>query len=68
MAAGGNSIGYEIDESLVAGYRPDEDDFVSFANRYLNDRIKRHLDFVQQHEGPLQYLNSHHGFPVKSDQ
>ena len=68
IAAGRNSIGYEIDESLVAGFRPDEDDFVPFANYYLNDRISRHLDFVQQHEGSLKYSNSHHGFPVKSDQ
>ena len=68
MAAGRNSIGYEIDESLVENFRPDKDDFVAFANRYLNDRITRHLDFVQQHDGSLKYSNNSHGFPVKSDQ
>ena len=68
MASERNSIGYEIDESLVAHFRPDRDDFVAFANSYLVNRIMRHLDFVQQHEGPLTYSNSYHGFPVKSDQ
>ena len=71
MASGRNSIGVEIDKSFQHILSPMAHYIVDFSNDYLQDRLLRHLVFVEnrtQNSGPLKYRNKHYSFPVVTSQ
>lgn len=71
MAAGRNSVGYEIDsnfqeliESKLAG-------IVGFSNKRIIERLETHFDFVERQfrkMGKFKYSNRHYLFPVMTGQ
>ena len=71
MAAGRNSIGFEIE----AGFRDEifsiKDTVIDTANDRIHHRIQNHLEFVRERskeKGNLKYLNKHYKFPVMTRQ
>ena len=71
MAAGRNSVGYEIEPDFKRAIRTRMDTIVSFSNQRIEDRLEAHLDFVEtryREKGPFKYLNRHYGFPVVTRQ
>ena len=71
MTSGRNSIGIEIDKGFQQIFCPIIRDIVNFSNDYMNDRLRRHLEFVKsriQSLGTLKYTNKHYGFPVVTSQ
>jgi len=71
MASGRNSIGYEIDAALRDTFGEIRNGLVSFSNRYIQNRLLRHIQFVIQRikeKGPLKYKNNYYGFPVITSQ
>jgi DNA modification methylase len=70
-AAARNSIGFEIDPSLLEGVFSDADDWPLIADRRIAARIAAHLDFVRQCRETgraLAHVNRHYGFPVVTRQ
>lgn len=66
-----NSIGFEIDTNLKGVILSRVNDIKDFANNYMRERLKRHLDFVAdrtKEKGPLKYKNINYGFPVMTKQ
>jgi DNA modification methylase len=71
MAAGRNSIGYEIDPLLKEPIVSQSAGIVEFANQRITERLDQHLAFVQERvaaKGPLKYVNHHYGFAVMTNQ
>jgi DNA modification methylase len=71
MATGRNSIGIEIDPKFEEHIVSRSLSIVDFANQLLENRIRNHLNFVQQRvkdRGKLGYVNKHYGFPVMTSQ
>jgi len=71
MAAGRNSVGFEIDNHFDCMIEKQIDAIVDFSNIYMRDRLKKHEAFVKEREhvkGPLKYTNCHYGFPVIMNQ
>lgn len=71
MTSGRNSIGVEIDKSFQQAIRPMAQQIVDFSNDYLRDRLRRHLEFVEdriQTSGLLKYTNRYYGCPVVTSQ
>lgn len=71
MASGRNSLGYEIDASLGETIQEQMNDAVSFSNRYIHNRLLKHVAFVVrrlQEKGALKYKNKCYGFPVMTAQ
>ena len=71
MAAGRNSIGYEMDVGLRKSILSMGDDLVKLSNDIINDRISSHLEFVQKRyetKGGFKYVNHHYNFPVVTRQ
>ena len=72
MAAGRNSIGFEIDKTLGDIIRRGTDGIVDIANTRIHDRLTDHLRFVQermaQKKAAFRYTNIHYGFPVITNQ
>jgi hypothetical protein len=71
MAAGRNSIGYEIDNSFRDAIFEKTEIVLSLSNQRIRDRIRDHLEFVikrTKEKGPLKYKNKHYGFPVMTSQ
>lgn len=71
MAAGRNSVGYEINRDFCNGFSPDSYSIVEFANQRLKARIKDHEAFIKnrfEQKGGFKYKNKHHGFPVITNQ
>ena len=67
MAAGRNSIGYEIETEFDKAIGSQVNPLVAFANRRINDRLRSHQNFVRQRfeeKGPFKHRNVHYGFPV----
>jgi DNA modification methylase len=71
MATGRNSIGIEIDpkfkEHIFSRYKS----VVDFANQLIANRIRNHLNFVQDRinsKGKMGYVNKCYGFPVMTSQ
>jgi len=71
MASNRNSIGFEIDprfQEMIANLTTK---IVSFANRYMQNRLASHLEFVNKRlseRGPLKHINDVYGFPVMTKQ
>ena len=71
MTSGRNSIGVEIDERFQYSVRSIARHIVNDSNRYLRERVLKHLEFVKnriQTSGPLKYRNKHYDFPVVTSQ
>lgn len=71
MASCRNSIGFELDSNLCHTIDSIEQNIVDFSNNYIEDRLQRHLNFVDERikiKGPLKYTNHNYGFPVVTSQ
>jgi DNA modification methylase len=71
MAAGRNSIGYEIDARLEAALIRQTPQVVDVANRRIGQRLADHLQFVNRRcreKKPLKHTNAPYGFPVVTKQ
>jgi len=71
MAAGRNSIGYEIDTMLRNTICELKDKIVSSSNEYIRNRILKHIQFVMKRikgQGGFKYQNKSYGFPVMTAQ
>ena len=71
MTSGRNSFGYEIDQSLRDTIFRIKNNIVDSSNKYIRDRINKHINFVAdriQSKGALKYVNEFYGFPVMTNQ
>ena len=71
MATCRNSTGFEIDLNLRDTIHAVESNIVCFSNQYLQNRIKKHIDFAADRiktKGTLKYKNKFYGFPVVTRQ
>lgn len=71
MAAGRNSIGYEIDSHLQKDILLNYSDIVSFSNSRIIKRLDGHMEFVKERfkkKGKFKYTNKHYLFPVITSQ
>jgi len=71
MAAGRNSIGFEIDLSLRDAIHSIRNTIVNFSNEYIQNRIEKHIDFAANRiktKGLLKHTNKYYGFPVVTAQ
>jgi DNA modification methylase len=71
MAAGRNSIGFELDHNFTDSIRSRRYTIVDYANALIHRRLTNHLSFVKARtkiKGELTYLNTRYGFPVMTRQ
>ena len=71
MAAGRNSIGYEIDRHLREFILSKYNQIVSFSNERITERLDHHLNFVDERfkkKGKFKYTNKNYLFPVVTRQ
>lgn len=71
MTSGRNSIGVEIDENFQHVICPIASHIVDFSNGYLQDRLIRHFEFIEdriQNSKPLKYTNKYYDCPVVTSQ
>ena len=71
MAAGRNSIGFEIDEKLRTTVSLVQKNIVAYSNEVIENRIKQHLDFISDRKKSnkkIKHTNVHYGFPVITNQ
>lgn len=71
MAAGRNSVGYEMDPSLGPVISSLAFSVKATADQVIHQRLVRHLGFVvdrMKTHGPLKHRNIHYGFPVVTTQ
>ncbi len=71
MASGRNSIGYEIDAILRDTFSELKDEIVPSSNKYIQNRILKHIQFVIKWikaKGGFKYKNKFYGFPVMTSQ
>ena len=71
MAAGRNSVGYEIDTNFGDKISSQFQGIVDFSNCRIKNRLENHLEFVKSHSkkiGKFKYLNKHYHFPVITNQ
>ncbi len=66
-----NSVGYEIDQDVAVTALANMNIPIYTANKYINARIRRHLDFINSLPAEKKekcYRNEPHGFSVKTRQ
>ena len=71
LTAGRNSVGVEIDKTLVPVAQSLLCSTRSVANEYNCDRLARHAEWAAARtaeRGPLKYASRHYGFPVMTAQ
>ncbi len=71
MAAGRNSLGYEIDESFRETMKDTISNIVEYANQIITSRVESHLEFVKSRfrlKKPIKYVNTNYKFPVVTSQ
>jgi len=71
MAAGRNSVGFEIEEAFCTPVRERILNELRSLNRFNADRVKNHLEFVRGNsrgKDSLKYRNRYFGFPVMTTQ
>ena len=71
MAAGRNSIGFEIEPSFQNPFVSQMDTIVPFSNEQIRNRIKNHIGFVKERfktKGAFKHMNKQYGFPVVTSQ
>jgi hypothetical protein len=70
IASQRNSVGVEIDDGF-RGYLIEETPDVATLNEYIDERIRRHVDFIEEYtrkKGQPKHVNVHYGFPVVTSQ
>ena len=71
MASCRDSVGYEIDPNFADAVAERTADIVASSNRYIGERLARHMEFVRKRTasgGTLKYRNENYGFPVMTKQ
>lgn len=71
IAAGRNSVGYEVDQSFSMLIKNRIDKELPGLNNYNLHRLKNHISFVEDYakgKGGLKYRNNYFGFPVMTKQ
>lgn len=71
VAAGRNSVGYELDESLLPTLRETlSGGRVRPLNLLIRDRLQAHVRFVEERAGRTEFrhVNAFYGFPVMTSQ
>ncbi|HHT46747.1 MAG TPA: site-specific DNA-methyltransferase [Firmicutes bacterium] len=71
IAAGRDSIGYEIDHSFSTSIKDRIVKEKNELNKYNLERIRNHIDFIQartKEKGNLNYTNNYFGLPVMTKQ
>lgn len=71
IAAGRNSMGYEIDPALQDINIRAKDTIIDTSNQLIRQRLARHLTFTADRiklKGPLKHQNIPYGFPVMTAQ
>jgi DNA modification methylase len=71
MAAGRDSVGYEVAPALDASIFSKLEGFPDYANARIGDRLEKHRLFVEERfreKGKFKYINEPHGFPVMTNQ
>lgn len=71
MAAGRNSIGFELEADFQKPLLDAMDATVEISNARINDRLAAHLTFVKERADngyEFKYTNRQHGFPVMTRQ
>jgi len=71
VATGRNSIGFELEKEFNDIIGSQTEDIVAVSQELVRERIRRHLEFVDQRvqaNGPLKYVNEPYGFPVMTRQ
>lgn len=71
MAAGRNSIGYEINRHLNSMITSRKSRILDISNQRIEKRLNDHLEFVKNRvhqKGKLKYTNRHYLFPVMTRQ
>jgi modification methylase len=73
IAAGRNSVGYEMDENLRETIQETlSSDKVYWLNSIVEGRLQAHRDFVAKREATgeweVKHINQHYGFPVMTGQ
>ena len=69
VAAGRNSVGYEIDPGFRTVVADQWSGVLDSANTRIRERLTAHAEFVRNSNGgpsAFNHTNSHYGFPVKS--
>jgi DNA modification methylase len=71
MAAGRNSVGYEIDMNFRDVISSQIEGIVDYSNCRIKQRLENHISFVKSQSvkmGKFKYLNKHYKFPVMTSQ
>lgn len=71
LTAGRNSVGIEIDETLIPSLQDSLLKIKPFANELHRNRLNKHIEWVAARvaeKGDLRYRNTHYGFPVMTSQ
>jgi len=71
MAAGRNSIGFELDEAFRDSILSRMNSIIYYSNALIDNRLSSHLSFVEERykvRGGFKYLNRRYGFPVVTHQ
>lgn len=71
MAAGRNSIGFEIDQNFQDSILSRMNTILHYSNERISNRLRHHLKFMEERfrsKGGFKYLNKHYGFPVITKQ
>ncbi|WP_435095155.1 DNA-methyltransferase [Halarchaeum sp. P4] len=66
MAGARDSVGYELDEGLVAAFADRLTDVEAFTERVARERLERHREFVSEFDGEFAYDATHYDVPVKT--
>ena len=71
MITNRNSIGFELDNEIAKIALNNMGQSINVLNKFIENRVKRHLEFVDTETDEKKakyYINSYHGFPVKTKQ
>jgi len=71
MTACRNSVGVELDPTLLPVIQDSVMEIVPLANQRIEQRLAAHLSFVQdriEQNKPIKYINPYYGFPVVTNQ
>jgi DNA modification methylase len=71
MAAGRNSLGFELDSNLHETMTAQLDTVTEYAHGYTESRLAGHVEFVKNKQAMnygFKYMNKHYGFPVMTRQ
>jgi DNA modification methylase len=71
IAAGRNSVGYEIDTNFGDVISSQLQGIVDFSNCRIKKRLENHIGFIEsrlEKMGKFKYLNKHYHFPIMTNQ